>query len=179
MSYLTNKDLANQLGGQPGDDIRAIFKSAIEVQNVGDGYGLVYQATLDTDGVEGYYVPVGFTSEDPKAVPAKWIKGYISAVFTVTQTSTNNPVINYTLVNEIGGTPGFVYGDVGEYTLNFTGAPSSFVEAKTITIGSNMQGSLTQESVSGTSINLQVANLAGSLANGVLNSSIIEVRVYP
>lgn len=180
MSYLVKKDLSNKLGGQPGDDIRSIFRSAIESQNVDDGYGLSYQATLDTDSADGLYVPVGKTSADPVAIPAKWIKGYLECVIKLAQSGTNAPT-GTIFVNELGGTITYSRSGVGAYGITFTGATQTMTTGKTHVFFNDYQDvdmDVIKTSLNTTSITFE-SYLAGATDDNILGGSVINIRVYP
>lgn len=110
----------------------------------------------------------------PKFMPRKY------KVFTalVTQADTSAPTMTI-LENTLSGTPVFTYDAVGEYELTLA---SEFVNNKTaiftsVIINNNLARSYTAVRVSNDVIEVKSYN-SGTLANTMLSSSILEIRIY-
>ena len=101
-------------------------------------------------------------------------------VALLTQTSTNAPVATV-LENTLGGTPVFTYDATGSYVCTLA---SAFTNNKTAIITSTVSGTAVLEPiVKATSISTSVINLetfrGGSAADGVMEKTVLEIRVYP
>lgn len=105
---------------------------------------------------------------------------YKRYVALLTQADTDAPVATI-LENTLGEVPTWTYGDVGLYYLNST---SKFTTNKTvvfITNGVDAADSMGAEVASFTpnQIAISTQTVLEAPANGILNSTPIEIRVYP
>jgi len=121
----------------------------------------------------------------PPPVPPEATYKVYTAI--ISQTGTNAPVVETLLENTLGGTVTFSYSGVGEYYVNssnlFTGAGSIGAANKTAIIISpgRRTGNLC---VYGTTLGgpsvlvIYTYNNSGTSTNGIMTSTLLEIRVY-
>lgn len=101
---------------------------------------------------------------------------YLVYTALLSQSGTDAPVATV-LENTLGGTVVWTYAETGVYTATLAGA---FPTSKTgIFFGNTNSFSMNAYRVSDNAVNLSTIDSNTSAADGYLNDTIIEIRVYP
>lgn len=99
---------------------------------------------------------------------------------SLTQAGTSKPTATL-LQNTIGGTPSWEYSDVGQYTINITGAFPDITKIS-VMYGANGGGSdVSLKWVLGSSSSMKIYTWnvsAGAEQNDLLSNMTIEIKVY-
>jgi hypothetical protein len=106
------------------------------------------------------------------------VKNYIEYVALITQAETSAPSVDY-LINDDGLDISFTYSSVGAFIVN--SGNNSFTDFRTTCDISHTNNGIISAQTQGSTpsgFDIQTFNMAGSLANDMLQLSKIEIRVY-